>query len=57
MISPELLRELKLILLEDCGLKLSKREISEIGNDLVDIFEMLAKVDNYEHENYRNTNS
>ncbi len=44
MISPFLLSELKNIFYEDYGIDLPPKEVSEVGNSLVGIFELLAKM-------------
>ena len=45
MVSKKLLNELKDIIKEEYGLNLSMAEISKIGNDLVNAFDILAKID------------
>lgn len=53
MVSQQLLLELKDIVQEDYGVKLSMQAISEIGNSLVGFFELLAKIEfNSKGENY-----
>lgn len=44
MVSEEMLTELNNILRTDYGLELNPREISAIGNSLVDYFELLTKM-------------
>lgn len=43
-ISQELLNELKIILKEDYGKKLSQKELFEVGNSLVSYFDLLARI-------------
>lgn len=45
MVSDELIRELQEIIKAEYGLELSFKEVSKIGNDLVDIFDTLAQID------------
>lgn len=45
MVNQALLIELKDIIKEDYGVKLSMQAISEIGNSLVGFFELLAKIE------------
>lgn len=45
MVSQKLLSELKVILKEDYGISLKPSELSEIGNGLVQFFELLIKVE------------
>lgn len=45
MVSPALLEELKIIIKEDYGIELPQDELSEFGNFLVTIYELLAKMD------------
>lgn len=45
MLSNELLLELKTIIKEEYDRDLSMAEVSKIGNDLVDTFKLLAKID------------
>lgn len=53
MVSQALLEELKTIIKEDYGIELPQDELSEFGNFLVDLYELLAKMDqkNKEAEN------
>lgn len=44
MISQSLLSELKIIFLEDYGIDLPPKELSEVGTSLVGMFELLAKM-------------
>lgn len=48
MVSQELLEELGMIFKEDYQIDLQPQELSEIGNTLVNYFELLAKIDNEE---------
>lgn len=50
MVSTQLLNELKIIIKEDYGIELQPDEVSEIGNGLVQITELLLKID-YEFKN------
>ena len=43
MISQKLLKELKIIIQEDYNLNLTEKEISELGNLLVDSFKILIE--------------
>jgi len=43
MVSQELLEELQIILKDDCNQDLPIEEVSKIGNDLVGLFDLLAK--------------
>jgi hypothetical protein len=52
MVSQELLEELKMIIKEDYQIELSPPILSEIGNNLVNFFDLLSKVD---YENDQNT--
>jgi len=45
MVSKELIIELQEIIKVEYGLDLSFEEASKIGNDLVDVFDTLAKID------------
>lgn len=45
MISTALLEELKIIIKEDYGIELPQDELSEFGNFLVALYELLAKMD------------
>lgn len=44
MVSKEMLKELEQIIKEEYGVELRPKEISDIGNTLVGIFELLAEV-------------
>jgi len=58
MINQKWEKELKTIINNDYGLKLSDKEVQEIGNTLIDLFETLNRIENYsgyEYENYGNT--
>lgn len=52
MVSQELLEELKMIIKEDYQIELPSPILSEIGNNLVNFFDLLAKVD---YENSQKT--
>jgi len=54
MVSEELLEELRMIIKEDYQIELPSPVLSEIGNNLVNFFDLLAKVD---YENGQNTHS
>ena len=45
MVSQALLNELKQIILEDYGVLLTPEEISEVGNTLVQFFELLINIE------------
>jgi hypothetical protein len=45
MLTKPLLNELKIIIKEDYNKEFSNKEISEIANDLVNYFDLLAKID------------
>lgn len=45
MISQFLLRELKTIIQQDYGIKLTQTAVAEVANSLVGFFELLAKTD------------
>lgn len=51
MVSQELLQELKVIIKEDYGVELKQDEVSELGNVLVALFELLAKMEQEQHDN------
>ncbi len=51
MISKELIQEFKEIAKAEYGLDLSFEEASKTGNDLVDIFDTLAKINFEEKKN------
>ena len=46
MVSKKLLDELKQIVLEDYGVLLTAEEVSEIGNSLIQFFELLINIEN-----------
>jgi hypothetical protein len=46
MVSQKLLNELKQIIKEDYGVELTQKETSEVGNTLVQFFELLIKIQN-----------
>lgn len=50
MVSKELLEELELIVFEEYGIKLNKKEVSEFGTVLLGFFDLLIKID--KQENY-----
>jgi len=50
MVSQKLLDELKQIIFEDYGVLLTAEEISEIGNSLVQFFELLINIE--QEQNY-----
>lgn len=45
MVSQTLLEELKIIIKEDYGIELPQDELSDFGNFLVTLYELLAKMD------------
>lgn len=45
MVSEKLIQELREIIKAEYGLDLSFAEASKMGNDLVDIFDVLAQID------------
>lgn len=49
MVSTELLNELQVIMKEEFDMDLQKDEVSELGNGLVQYFEVLSK--NYQQSN------
>ena len=51
MVSQKLLEELKMIIKEDYQIELPNPILSEIGNNLVNFFELLAKVDYESNQN------
>lgn len=51
MVSKELIQEFKEIIKAEYGLDLSFEEASKTGNDLVDIFDILAKINFKEKHN------
>jgi len=44
MVSQQLIEELKIIIKEDYGKDLETKEVSQIANDLVGYFNLLAKI-------------
>lgn len=56
MVSNDLLQELKEIIKEEYGKDLEMKEVSEIGNGLVDYFDLLAKMDHENNQNNENDN-
>ena len=51
MVSQELLEELRMIIKEDYHIDLPQPILSEIGNNLVNFFEHLAKIDFESNQN------
>lgn len=45
MVSQVLLQELRVIIKEDYGIELKQDEVSELGNLLVTLYELLAKME------------
>lgn len=45
MISKKLLKELQVITKEEYGKELDMKQVSEIGNNLLNFFELLAKIE------------
>jgi hypothetical protein len=45
MVSQGLLQELRVIIKEDYGIELKQDEVSELGNLLVTLYELLAKME------------
>lgn len=45
MVSEKLIKELQAIIKDEYGVDLSYKETAKLGNDLVDIFDTLAKID------------
>lgn len=45
MVSDKLIYELQAIIKEDYGRDLSFKEVAKLGNDLVEIFDTLARID------------
>lgn len=45
MVSDELIKELQEIIRTRYGVELSFKEVSKIGNDLVEAFDVLAQID------------
>lgn len=45
MVSKQLLEELRMIIKEDYGVELQPQDLSEVGNSLVEYFELLIKID------------
>lgn len=54
MVSQQLLEELKEIIKEEYGPDLEMEKISQIGNGLVDYFDLLAKIHHKNNQNYEN---
>lgn len=54
MVSQALLEELKVIIKEDYGIELPQDELSEFGNFLVGLYELLAKMDQKNNEGENN---
>lgn len=52
MLSKKLIHELIVILKDDYDVQLSDEEAENLGNSLVDYFEILLKVDQDEYEHY-----
>jgi len=46
MVSRKLLKELQQIIKEECGVELKPKEVSDIGNTLIEFFELLAEINN-----------
>jgi len=44
MVSQQLIKELKIIIKEDYGKDLKIKEVAQIANNLVDYFNLLAKI-------------
>ena len=57
MVSKELLEELRAIIREQYGWDLSPKEVSEIGNGLVDYFSLLAELNARLEKEENNNNS
>jgi len=58
MINEKSEKELKTIIDNDYGVKITEKEVQEIGNTLMDLFETLNRIENYsgyEYEDYGNT--
>lgn len=51
MVSQELLRELQILLCEDYGKELELNQVSLIARDLVEYFDLLAKIHHVELPN------
>lgn len=45
MVSEKMIKELQVIIKDEYGLDLSYKDTAKLGNDLVDIFSTLAKID------------
>lgn len=54
MVSQELIKELQIIIKEDCGRDLDMADTAKIANDMVGYFDLLAKIQDREKNDKQN---